>query len=105
MSLEMAFDVSRALGISRHADLKTRKDGSILVLPERAIRLGGSGAELLRLLRVDRTVVSVLTTMRDRYPDTPEISEEVLGFIEEMLGLGGIVDLGQCREHEPEKSS
>ncbi len=94
----MSLDLSRSLGISRHADLKTRKDGSVLVLPERAIRLGGSGAEILRLVAENRSVGFVLTAMRDRYPDSPEITAEVLDFLEEMLGLGGIVDLDQRRE-------
>ena len=93
----MSLDLSRSLGISRHADLKTRKDGSVLVLPERAIRLGGSGAEILRLVAENRSVGFVLNAMRDRYPDSPEITAEVLGFIEEMLGLGGIIDLDQRR--------
>ena len=100
----MSLDPSRSLGLSRHADLKTRKDGPVLVLPERAIRIGGSGAEILRLVAEKRTVESILSAMRERYPDSsdaPEVAAEVLGFLEEMLGLGALVDLG---EH-PEESS
>ena len=77
----MSLDQSRSLGISRHADLKTREDGSILVLPERAIRLGGSGAEILRLVAEERKVESVLNTMRARYPDSSgsaDVTTEVL---------------------------
>jgi hypothetical protein len=99
----MSLDLSRSLGISRHADLKTRDDGSVLVLPERAIRLGGSGAEILRLVAEERKVESVLNAMRDRYPDSPDSSElasEVLGFLEEMLGLGAIVYLDECSEEK-----
>jgi hypothetical protein len=99
----MSLDLSRSLGISRHADLKTREDGSVLVLPERAIRLGGSGAEILRLVAENRRIDSILNTMRVRYPDSPDSSEvanEVLRFLEEMLGLGGVVylDLDECSE-------
>jgi hypothetical protein len=100
----MSLDLSRSLGISKHADLKTRKDGSVLVLPERAIRIGGSGAEILRLVAEGRTVESVLSAMRERYPDsadTPDLAAEVLGFLEEMLGLGALTDL----EERQEKSS
>lgn len=93
-----SLELSRTLGISRHADLKTRKDGSVLVLPERAIRLGGSGAEILRLVAERRSAASVLAVMRDRYPDSAEISSAVLDFLEEMLELGGIVDLDERRE-------
>ena len=94
----MSLDPSRSLGISRHADLKTRTDGSILVLPERAIRLGGSGAEILRLVAEHRSVGSVLRAMGDRYPDSPDLASLVLGFLEQMLSLGGIVDLDEHSE-------
>ena len=100
----MSLDLSRSLGISKHADLKTRKDGPVLVLPERAIRIGGSGAEILRLVEEKRTVESILSTMRERYPDssdTREVAIEVLGFLEEMLNLGALIDL----EERQEKSS
>jgi hypothetical protein len=103
----MSLDPSHAVGLSRHAELKTRRDGSVLVLPERAIRLGGSGAEILRLVTEQRYVASILSTMHDRYPDssdtfdtldTSEVATEVMRFLEEMLRLGGIVDLGECPE-------
>ena len=100
----MSLALSRSLGISKHADLKTRKDGSILVLPERAIRLGGSGAEILRLVAEKRKVEAVLDAMRARYPDASDSLEsspmttEVLRFLEEMLGLCALVDLDECSE-------
>ena len=97
----MSLDLSRSLGISKHADLKTRKDGSILVLPERAIRLGGSGAEILGLVAEKRIVEAVLNAMRARYPDSSDSSEvetEVLRVLEEMLSLGALVDLDECSE-------
>jgi hypothetical protein len=103
----MSLDLSRSLGFSRHADLKTRKDGPVLVLPERAIRIGGSGAEILALVAEGRTVESVLSAMRERYPDsadTPDLAAEVLGFLEEMLGLGALVDVVDLEERR-ERSS
>ena len=94
----MSLELSRSLGLSRHADLKTRKDGTVLVLPERAIRLGGSGAEILGLVAEGRSGGSVLATMSDRYSDSPELASEVLAFLEEMLRLGGIVCLDETGE-------
>jgi hypothetical protein len=97
----MSLDSSRPLGISRHADLKSRANGDVLVLPERAIRIGGSGAEILRLVAEGRTGESILATMRDRYSESPEIASEVLGFLEEMLALGGVV----CLDERIERTS
>jgi hypothetical protein len=97
----MSLDPSRSVGLSKHAELKTRKEGSILVLPERAIRLGGSGAEILRLVTDQRKIESILSTMHARYPDssdTSEVATEVLRFLEEMLSLGGIVELDEFLE-------
>jgi hypothetical protein len=97
----VSLDLSRSLGISRHADLKTRRDGCVLVLPERAIRLGGSGAEILRLVGEKCKVESILGALRERYTessDSYEVTSEVLRFLEEMLELGGLVDLGESPE-------
>ena len=94
----MNLDSSRALGLSKHADLKTRRDGCVLVLPERAIRIGGSGAEILRLVEQGRNARFVLAEMCDRYPDSPDVAAEVPRFLEEMLGLGGVVYLDESSE-------
>ena len=95
----MNLDSSRALGLSKHADFKTRRDGYVLVLPERAIRIGGSGAEILRLVEQGRSARFVLTEMGDRYPDSPDVAAEVPRFLEEMLSLGGILYLEDGLEH------
>jgi len=89
----VSLDPARRLGLSRHADLKSRDGDFVLVLPERALRLGGSGAEILRVISEERTIGAILQTMRERYADTPDIESEVLGFLDEMLKLGGIVPI------------
>ncbi len=94
----MSLDLSRPLGISRHADFKSRAHGDVLVLPEQAIRVGGSGAEILRLVTEGHCAGSILRTMRTRYRDSSEIESEVLGFLERMLSLGGIVCLDEPLE-------
>jgi len=82
------------LDLSRHAALKTRPDGDVLVLPERAIRLGGSGGEILRLCQGGRSRSEIVAEMRARYPETPEIETEVDHFLAEMLELGGLARIG-----------
>ena len=81
----------RRLALSRHADLKRRGDEDILVLPERAIRLAGSGGEILKLCREERAESEVLREMRDRYPEESGIEEQVRAFLVEMIELGGLV--------------
>ncbi len=85
-------DPTRRLALSRHAELKTRFHGDVLVLPERAIRLGGSGAEILRLCGGGRSADAIVAALRERYPERPELEREVLGFLARMLDLGGLVE-------------
>lgn len=103
----MSLDLDRRLGLTRHADLKHRRDGDVLVLPERAIRIGGSGGEILRLCDGDRSAREVLGEMQARYPDTPQIESQVTTFLAEMLDLGGLVTMGResaNRATEPDRA-
>ena len=88
------------LVLSRHAALKSRDDGDVLVLPERAIRIGGSGGEILRLCDDGRDAAQIVREMIARYPDTPasELEAEIERFLGEMLQLGGVVREGRSRE-------
>lgn len=79
--------------LSRHAALKTRADGDVLVLPEQAIRLGGSGGEILRLCGEGRTVDELVAALGARYPDAEGLDAEVARFLAEMRALGGVVTL------------
>jgi pyrroloquinoline quinone biosynthesis protein E len=79
------------LGLSRHAALKRRREGDVLVMPERAIRLGGSGGEILRSFDRPRTGPEVIERLRALYPESPEVEHEVETFLARMLELGALV--------------
>ena len=87
----MTFDLDRRLELSPHAALKARDAGDVLVLPERAIRIGGRGSEILRLCIGGRRGHDVVAALEARYPDSPGIAEEVAAFLAEMTELGGLV--------------
>lgn len=76
--------------LSRHADLKHRAQGDVLVLPERAIQLSGSGGEILALCDGTRTRDEIVRVLGERYPGTAGLAEEVERFLAEMSGLGGL---------------
>jgi pyrroloquinoline quinone biosynthesis protein D len=104
----MSLDLDRRLVLTCHADLKSRRDGDVLVLPERAIRIGGSGGEILRLCDGDRSTGEIVGEMQARYPETPEIESQVMTFLAEMLDLGGLVAVGhdsETRPSEPHRAS
>ncbi len=64
----------------------------LVVLPERAIRLGGSGAEILAACDGERDVEQVAAALRARHPAVPGIERDVLDFLWEMERLGVLDD-------------
>ncbi len=87
--------------LSRHAALKRRAEGDVLVLPERALRLGGSGGEILHLCDGRLTEADIVATLRERYgvsdaatggPGEDAVEREVQRFLQEMRSAGAIVD-------------
>ena len=98
--------------LSRHAALKSRTGGDVLVLPERAIRIGGSGGEILRLCEGGRSRDELVREMKARYPSATDIGSTDIGstdierevdrFLSEMLELGGITRVAAAREESPE---
>jgi hypothetical protein len=87
----MTVDLDRRIALSPHAALKTRAEREFLVLPERGIRVGGSGGEILRLCSEGRSGHDIVTSMQARYPDAPGITTQVVAFLDEMLELDGLV--------------
>ncbi len=79
------------LALSRHAALKARRQGDVLVLPERGIRLGGSGGEILRLFDRPRSPNEIVTMLRERYPASESLETDVYAFLTQMRRLGALV--------------
>lgn len=85
--------------LSRHAALKVRAHGHVLVLPERALRLAGSGGEILELVDGRRSQAEISAILDARYPGTEGLAGEVERFLAEMVALGGVVE-GDGRDPE-----
>ena len=77
--------------LSRHAALKIRPHGHVLVLPERAIRLEGSGGEILELVDGQRSRADIEAVLDARYPGTKGLAREIARFLDEMIAMGGVV--------------
>jgi pyrroloquinoline-quinone synthase len=75
--------------LASHAQLRDEEEGqTLIVLPERAVRLGGSGREILDLCDGERTAVDIARTLCGRHPDLEAIWDDVHHFIEQMDRLG-----------------
>ena len=65
-----------------------RADEDLVVLPERAVRLAGSGREILALCDGAQSVEGVALEMRRRHPEPESVERDAYAFLEEMERLG-----------------
>lgn len=91
VGVETRSPLNGCIVLSPHADLKTRQESAILVLPERAMRLGGSGEEILRLCLEPRTPDEIISELAERHPEAGELQSWVSAFLDEMIELGGLI--------------
>jgi pyrroloquinoline-quinone synthase len=80
----------RVVFVAARAQRRTDpKDGVVtLVVPERAVRLNESGAEILELCDGARTADAVAREERRRHPDVHGVVSDVHAFLDEMERLG-----------------
>jgi pyrroloquinoline-quinone synthase len=74
------------LGELRDAGLRSEDESCLVVLPERAVRLGGSGQEILAACDGERSVEEVAAEMRRLRPEVDGIEADVYEFLEQMEG-------------------
>jgi pyrroloquinoline-quinone synthase len=74
--------------ISQHAQLRDDPGGTLVVLPERAVRPSESGREILALCDGTHSAVEIVRVLKARHPDVPELAADVHEFLSEMERLG-----------------
>lgn len=77
--------------LSPHALARLDDDEPMIVLSERAVKLGGSGREILQLCDGARTTLDVVAELAARHPEEPDLAEDVHHFVEEMTKLSVLV--------------
>jgi pyrroloquinoline-quinone synthase len=63
----------------------------MVVLSERAVKLGGSGREILSLCDGSRSTLEIVEELSLRHPGEPHLADDVHRFIDEMTGLSVLV--------------
>jgi pyrroloquinoline-quinone synthase len=63
-------------------------EGSLVVLPERAVRLDANALQILELCDGERSASAVARELSARHPDTAGIQDDVHDFLDEMRRLG-----------------
>ncbi|GAA3974801.1 hypothetical protein GCM10023085_66630 [Actinomadura viridis] len=59
----------------------------LLLMPERAVRLGGAGGAILRLCDGRRTVADIIAELGETFPGAP-LADEVPAFLERIRAEG-----------------
>ncbi len=78
--------------LASHALLREEPDGQVMVvLSERAVRVGGSGRAILALCDGERTGADVAEAMRREHPDAADAGDDVHDFLAEMAASGALV--------------
>ena len=73
--------------LSPHAVVRDEGDGGelLVVLPERAVAVGGSGREILALVDGSRTCLEIAAAQAARHPKAPSAIDDAHDFISRML--------------------
>ena len=73
-----------------HAQAEPRLDEAepLVVLPERAVALGGSGAEILALCDGTRSALELASELAARHPEAEGVADAVHDFLDEMVAAG-----------------
>jgi pyrroloquinoline-quinone synthase len=77
--------------LASHALLRLEDAEPMVVLPERAVKLSGSGPEILSLCDGARSVLEIAETMRARHPDLPRVWDDTHDFVA-ALRRQGVLD-------------
>lgn len=77
--------------LSRDALARFDDPEPMVVLSERAVKLGGSGREILSLCDGQRTTLELVAELASRHPDQPQLAEDVHHFVDEMTRLSVLV--------------
>jgi hypothetical protein len=76
--------------LSPHALARLGDAEPMLVLPERALKLQGTGAELIALCDGERTALEIAEQFRSRHPDAASAWDDAHHFLDAMLREGGL---------------
>jgi len=63
------------------------QDCHVLLYPEGMVKLSPSAGEILKLCDGEKSVGTIITGLKEQYPDT-ELENDVLKFIEEAISHG-----------------
>ncbi len=73
--------------VAPHAMARLDDPEPMLVLAERAVKLGGSGLEIVRLCDGERSCLDIAEALAQAHPTEPHVRGDVHEFVETLVGL------------------
>ncbi len=54
----------------------------VILFPEGMVKLNGGAGEVLNLLDGERTVADIVTELKAKFPDVPDLDQDIIGMLE-----------------------
>ena len=54
----------------------------VILFPEGMVKLNGGAGEVLNLLDGERTVADIVTELKVKFPDAPDLDHDIIGMLE-----------------------
>lgn len=54
----------------------------VILFPEGMVKLNGGAGEVLNLVDGKRTVTNIITELQTKFPDAPDLDQDVVGMLE-----------------------
>ena len=54
----------------------------VILFPEGMVKLNGGAGEVLNLLDGERTVADIVTELKAKFPDAPDLEQDIIGMLE-----------------------
>jgi pyrroloquinoline quinone biosynthesis protein D len=54
----------------------------VILFPEGMVKLNGGAGEVLNLLDGERTVADIVTELKAKFPDAPDLDQDIIGMLE-----------------------
>ena len=54
----------------------------VILFPEGMVKLNGGAGEVLNLVDGERTVVDIVTELKAKFPDAPDLDHDIIGMLE-----------------------
>jgi len=76
--------------LAGHAQLRAEQEHTLVVLPERAVKLNESGREILTLCNGERSAAAIAAELQQRHPEVDGLESDVHEFLGRMARLGAL---------------